>query len=483
MMQSLSREEKERIALLIAEKKRRLKIDPFYGPPTAWYNPQPKHIQASELLLGPVRHVLLVGGSRSGKTFEICKAIVHRAIEAPGSRHAILRQRANAARSSIWLDTLPRVFKECFPRLRYEDHRMDGYIELLNGVGSEIWIGGLDEKERVEKILGTEYATIYLNEGSQIALHARRLAMTRLAQRVKTRKGDWLVQKEFADLNPVGKPHWSYRLWIQHIDPESRQPVSPEEYAHLFISPEDNAPNLSTEYLSEQRALPERYRRRFYEGIYVDEIEGALWTMESLDACRCEQADVPTTLDRVVVAIDPSGTDGKEQLDNDTGPSDVGIVVAGRAGKVGYLLADLTTQEGPEKWAKIAITAYRDYHADRIVAERNFGGDMVRAVIDAAADKMKMALPPVELVTASRGKAQRAEPVSVLYEPDVEGMVRIHHVGQFVELEEEQLNFSTSGYMGPKSPNRADACVWAFTDLMLGAQPKPWGRHQLEVVE
>jgi hypothetical protein len=90
----------------------------------------------------------------------LCYAVLTRALSAPGSRHAILRFRANAARASIWLDTLPKAARLCFPDAKLIDKRSDGYVEVDPG-GSQIWISGLDEKERVEKILGMEFSTIY----------------------------------------------------------------------------------------------------------------------------------------------------------------------------------------------------------------------------------------------------------------------------------------------------------------------------------
>lgn len=102
------------------------------------------------MLEGPQRYACLAGGTRSGKTFLIIRAIVNRALEAEGTRHAILRFHANAARASIALDSLPQVMRRCFPGTSLKERRQDGYFEFDNG--SRIWIGGLDDKDRVEKI-------------------------------------------------------------------------------------------------------------------------------------------------------------------------------------------------------------------------------------------------------------------------------------------------------------------------------------------
>jgi hypothetical protein len=419
----------------------------------------------NRLMGGPQRHTALVGGARSGKTALICRAILVRALRAERSRHLIARFRSNAARASIWLDTLPKVARVCFPGIRLQDQRQDGFIRLPNK--SEIWIGGLDEKERIEKILGNEYASIYLNECSQIAYSSVEVVMTRLAQMTDLR------QRAFFDLNPIGKSHWTYRLFVEHLDPTSRLPLAdPDDYQHAFLNPLDNAENLTPEYLASLRNMPERRRRRFFDGVYSEEIEGALWTLELLERARCAPADVPRTLRRVVVAVDPSGTDGEEDKRSD----DVGIVVVALGSdNHAYVLADLTCNLPPEGWGRRVVWAYERYGADAVVAELNFGGAMVRAVIQTASP----APIPVYTVRASRGKAVRAEPVSALYgdpESGESGLpARVHHVwdpahpelADFGRLEDELLQFSTFGYQGTRSPDRADALIWGVTHLML----------------
>lgn len=379
-----------------------------------------------------------------------------RALKAPHSRHAMLRLRGNAARASLWLDTLPKVAALCFPNVRLHDKRQDGYVLLPNG--SEIWIGGLDDKERVEKILGQEYSSLFFNECSQIPYSSVLMALTRLAQTIPG-----LPQRAYYDLNPSGTRHWSHKIFVEGVDPDTRRPLRTlDEYKWAYCNPLDNADNLTPEYLAELEALPERARKRFFEGVYSAEIDGALWTYETIDHARCQTEDVPADLRRVVVAVDPSGTAG----DEDTRSDNIGIVVAGLANDgTGYVLADRTCNLPPEGWARIAANAYREFKADRIVAEKNFGGDMVRAVIHTVDQNI-----PVHLVTASRGKAIRAEPVSALYGFHRDGQWqkdRVRHAGDFRELEDQLLNFSTSGYLGHRSPDRADALIWALSELMV----------------
>ncbi len=431
-----------------------------------WKGLTDKQREANRLLGGDQRHTLLVGGASSGKTFTIVRRIMTRGFRAPGSRHAILRFRGNAARATIWLDTLPTVAAMCFPHAELVDHRQDSYVEVFSHAGAfQIWIGGLDEKERVDKILGQRHCTIFLNEVSQISYASALTARTRLGQLVPLADGTgYLPIRGYYDLNPTGKRHWSNLEFIEHVDPTTRRPLeNPENFRHLFVPPGSNVRNLPEGAVEELSRLPPRQRKRFYDGVYSEDVEGALWTFESLDRARIEAEDVPATLRQVVVAIDPSGTSGDEEKRSDS----VGIVVAGKAddGKA-YVLADLTCDLPPEGWARVAVRAYHEYKADRIVGEANFGGDLVRAVIHST-DRNVSYQP----VTASRGKAVRAEAVSVLYgHIDSHGNWlddRVRHAGKFYELEAELLDFSVAGYVGMRSPNRADALVWALTQLLV----------------
>lgn len=421
--------------------------------------------------MGEQRHTLLVGGSRSGKTYLGVRQTVMRACRSANSRHAIFRLRFNALRASIWLDTFPKVMRECFPTIPYEDKRQDGYTLFPNG--AELWYGGLDDKERVEKILGMEFATLYFNECSQIPYASVLTAQTRLAQ-----QAPGLTNRAFYDLNPTGTAHWTHRLFVEKVDPITRLALpNPEQYAHIFINPRDNAANIDPEYIKSLEAMPERQRKRFLDGKYVAEIDGALWTLEILDRQRVAREDMPE-LKRIVVVVDPSGASGPEDYRSD----EIGMVVCGLGvDGNGYVLADITGRFSPEVWGRMACDAWRKYGADAIIGEKNFGGDMVRAVIQAS-DRNA----PVKLITASRGKTQRAEPVAALYEQG-----KVFHVGKFADMEDQMTNFSTAGYLGDRSPDRADATVWGITELMIGENNNAFlefmaaelARHQAQMDE
>jgi predicted phage terminase large subunit-like protein len=182
-------------------------------------------------------------------------------------------------------------------------------------------------------------------------------------------------------------------------------------------------------------------------------VPGALWSRALIEETRWPVHRNIPDLVRIVVAIDPAASTGEDA-------DETGIIVAGKdADGHGYVLADQSTRYAPTEWARTAIALYRQHKADRIVAEVNNGGDMVEATI-------RMVDPNVSYsaVRATRGKVVRAEPVAALYEQG-----RIHHVGAFATLEDQQCGFTTdfdraaAGY----SPDRVDALVWAFTDLLV----------------
>ena len=380
-----------------------------------------------------------MGGSRSGKTFIIIFAIIVIACKFPGSRHLIARFRFNAAKNSIWYDTLKKVLKICFPLLVVKWNNQDYFITLPNG--SEIWLGGLDDKDRTEKVLGMEFLTIFLNEASQISYDAYTIIKTRLAQYFEGARN--LL---FVDENPPSKKHWTYKTFIQHLEPESNVPLDGARYASLKMNPADNLDNISEDYMSMLDTLPARLRARFKEGEFADDSEFALWTDEMINDTRVQ---VAPRMKRIVVAIDPAVT-SKDTSD------ETGIVVAGE-GVDGhfYPLEDLSGIYTPTQWATLAAQAYSRWQADRVVGEVNNGGDLIETVLRTVAPNI-----PYTSVHATRDKFTRAEPVAALYEQK-----KAHHVGELPELELEMTTWEAKH--GEKSPNRIDALVWAAFELGL----------------
>jgi len=213
----------------------------------------------------------------------------------------------------------------------------------------------------------------------------------------------------------------------------------------------DNLDNLAASFRQQVLDSYEgtRLGRQELLGELLEDVEGALWTNQMLESALVEE--VPT-MQRIVVAVDPSGGDGE-------GNDEQGIVVAGK-GVDGfyYVLADRSCKLTPQGWASRAVGAYNEFSADKLVAEKNFGGDMVKAVI-AQIDKNIS----FKMVTASRGKVQRAEPIAALYE---QGKVR--HVYGLQDLEAQMTGWTPED---GTSPDRMDALVWAMTELASGRAP------------
>jgi phage terminase large subunit len=229
----------------------------------------PKQMEAVKILSSDARHIMLFGGSRSGKTFLAVRSLIIRASKEK-SRHAILRLNFNHIKTSIWLDTLPKVLKVSFPDLAVEWNKTDYYVTLPNG--SEIWCAGLDDEKRVEKILGKEYSTLYFNECSQIPYKSIQVALTRLAEKNKLKK------KAYYDQNPPGKKHWSYWLFQKHLDPIDNVPVDISKYSSILMNPKDNLENIDPEYITEiLDNLPEAQRKRFKDGEFSTDDDGAAY--------------------------------------------------------------------------------------------------------------------------------------------------------------------------------------------------------------
>ncbi|HUY97054.1 MAG TPA: terminase family protein [Verrucomicrobiae bacterium] len=206
----------------------------------------------------------------------------------------------------------------------------------------------------------------------------------------------------------------------------------------------DNLDNLAPDFAERVLAIyrGSRLERQEIFGELIEDVEGALWRQGPLDDGRV--AEAPADLVRSVVGVDPAGG----------GRDETGIVVAARgADGQGYVLADRSGQYHPETWARRAIAAYHEYRCDLIVAEKNYGGEMVQhtiATVDASV--------PVRLVQATRGKAIRAEPIATAY---AQGLV--HHAGEFPALEKQMCEWTQDS---GESPDRLDALVWAMTEVL-----------------
>lgn len=236
--------------------------------------------------------------------------------------------------------------------------------------------------------------------------------------------------------------------------------LSKDKTTHVTLGTTyENRSNLAADFFADIVSQYEgtRLGRQELHAEFLDDVEGALWSHDMIERKRVKVK--PDSFRRIVVAVDPSGSAKKEA-------DEAGIVVAGLAPcrctgteeLHGFVLQDLSGRYSPADMGAKAVKAYHDWDADRVVAEDNFGGQIIDDLIHLI-DKTV----PYKAVHASRGKIVRAEPVAALYERG-----RVHHVGMHGKLEDELCTYTPQE---PKSPGRMDALVWALTDLMLDA---PW---------
>ena len=212
----------------------------------------------------------------------------------------------------------------------------------------------------------------------------------------------------------------------------------------------DNRANLPPEYIADmlERYEGTRIGRQELYGELLDDMDGALWTPHNVQRSRIR---IAPEMARIVIAVDPAVTHGSES-------DETGIVVAGcdaNRPRHGYVLADLSGRYTPNEWAQLVANAYRDWNADRVIAEVNNGGDMVETTLRSVDPDI-----PYMGIHAKRGKMLRAEPVAALYEQG-----RVHHVGHFDRLEHQLIQWTPEASW---SPDRLDAMVYALTDLVLG---------------
>lgn len=411
-----------------------------------------KQNTALQLFKKPARHVLLQGGSRSGKTTFLIYLCLYVALTKPKCRILISRLHLSDIKGSIIYDTLPKVAELMSPELaRYISialNKQDYFLPFPNG--SSIWFDGLSDEKRSEKVLGREYCLIFLSEITQIEYPAFEKLLTRLAQNVPNFRNRIVL-----DCNPTGKSHWAYKLFVENIDPRDKSPKKSERYATLIMNPKDN-PHLPHDYLESLGDLSLRQQKRFLEGEWLEDVEGALWKQEDIDRNRLTAGSVQD-FDRIGMGIDPS-VSADPKRSNETG-----IVVVGIKNGKGYVLADGSGIYTPGGWGQKAVELYNYYQADIIIGESNQGGDLVVSNITQIDRSVR-----VKKVHAMRGKVLRADPIVGLYERD-----EVKHLGVFDKLEEQMTSWLPESN---DSPDRVDALVHILQELMRPKKvPKIYG--------
>jgi len=462
------------------------------------FTPTEKQKYQSLLLNNPqYKYQLHYGGARSGKTLGICRWLLWQCGQwkhpsGRGLKIAIIRSTLASVKQTIFRETMPDLLRmEGFKRVSNVDkygfhHKVftDNLTEMTISFpgGSQMQLIGLDDEQRLDKILGTEFAVLYYNEASIIPFYAYERTKNRAAQlayhvsytvdngRLAVNgKGNRLVfpNKVIIDCNPPSRNHWLYTTFFEGKNAGDKSDIIDwqKEYNYIQMNPADNVQNLSPDYLKTLSTLSEKEQRRFLFGEFSDDTEYALWRQEIINEYRIEASEMPNC-ESIVIGIDPALSANQYTSDK------TGIVVVGKARIQDedhyYVIDDLSGHYLPNQWAEKAIWAYDRYMADAIVVERNQGGDMVGETVRNACRTMKH--PPLRIIEAiaKRGKILRAQPCSIVYEDG-----KVHHLknhpdyapknNYFEELEKQMTSFT--GASDQDSPNNLDALVYAITGV------------------
>lgn len=389
------------------------------------------------------RYFLITGGRGSGKSYAISTAVGNDQATADYNT-LYLRQTLVSAHISI----IPE-FWEKLQLLGLEGNFIRSQADIRNlCTGWHIFFRGIQTSR------GSNEAQLKSIKRVGLALvdEAQELTDEAAFDRIDfTLRDKGVRNRVFLSLNPTDKKHWIYRRFFHDRGIADDFNGFFEDTCYIHTTYLDNLENLDGEFirLAEQckRNNPAKYRNIFM-GFWAGDTEGALWTAAMIDPFRVAAA--PAELDRIVVAVDPAVT-------SRDGSDETGIVVAGVKRLQGvphyFVLADRSMQASPSTWAAAAVNAYKEFRADRVVAEVNNGGDLVEMIL-----KQNDTRIPYKEVHASRGKIVRAEPIAALYEKG-----QVHHVGTFGMLEDQMRNYCGRG--DEKSPDRMDALVWAIAEL------------------
>ncbi len=434
-----------------------------------------KQKEARRLAQSQARFILFRGGSRSGKTFSSVKFVVDRALLTPNSRHGIFRQIGADARSTIFDLTLRTVFDLDHPGLWDQlkrEHKINDTemtVELPNG--ALIVVKGLDDSTRQERILGDEYATVFVNEVSQFrSFDIFQKLIGRLSQEFEIYidgepTGRLLAPKLFLDCNPPKtKRHWTFDAFMHGVNPISQEPwPRAHEWASIQMNPKDNVANISSTYLADLENMSASDRRRFLDGEWGTDNENGMfksswWQGDGKFRRHAILTPEDTKeFDRKVVSIDPAAS-------ANIGSDETGIIVAGRMEGEAFVLADTSGKMSLHDWGREGIKQFKKWDADYILIERDGGADYVRNSILS----IDPTIPVIESKTGGLSKPARAMPVANMYEAG-----RVHHCGSFPKLEAQLEEFHLDWNRNKDgSPDRLDALVYAIKDLLVTPEEK-----------
>lgn len=403
--------------------------------------------QHAAQLIEATDRVLLVGGSRSGKTVVAINHIFTNAYRYANTRNIIVRESWTKCKETLVNGTINEIFSAHGWSDNEWDVKEGGRLYVCRRNGSQVALVGLGkEKRRIDRILGAAYNQAYLNECGDLGMtyDVYKLVVSRLTSQHATSQ-----YKLIADLNPVSKSHWTYTMFVRNLDPETNKELaSTYTYAMLQMNTTDNT-ELSAEAVKQLSSLVGAQRKRFWDGEYSTEADNDLFNEEYFAYSELDRYDM---FDALAVGIDPAG--GGDNSDA------TGLVLCGKMGDKLYLLEDHSGNWKPEVWAKKAAAIQARTNA-LLVFESNYGGEIGIGLIRRFKQDAR-----IKKVVASSKKIDRAMPLVVPYSQGSILHNRAHAADVMWEnYERELLYMTTDGYIGSGSPDRVDAVVHALAHL------------------
>jgi len=380
------------------------------------------------------RYYLITGGRGSGKSWTLSLFLLNLTYE---EGHVILFTRWTL--TSAFISIIPEFIDKIDLMNKAEDFEITQSEIINKATGSKILFRGIKTSQgtataNLKSIAGV---TTFILDESEELMDEDVFDRIDLSIRAVNKPNRVILV-----MNPSYKSHWIYNRFVKY-------PREDTNYIHTTYL--DNQNNLSPSFIAQaERTKTENLHRynHLFLGHWLEDAEGMLWNRQIIERLRMAN---PPQLERIVVSVDPAAS---ANLDSD----ETGIVVCAKDAKGnGYVLEDLSGKYSPSQWAAVAVKAFERWNADCIVAEKNMGGDMVESVLRSQNTNAR-----IKLVNATKGKYVRAEPIYSLYEQN-----KIYHIGQFPILENQMITFDPDK---GKSPDRVDAMVWAFTELLLGSK-------------
>ena len=374
------------------------------------------------------RYLYLYGGRGSGKSFAVSLYLAQLTYQ-KGHKILFTRYTLATANKSI----IPE-FQEKLKIGGIESHFNITKTSIVNKkTGSEIIFAGIKTSSgnQTASLKSLQGITTWVYEEFEEHPDEQSFDSIDLSIRSKDKQNRIILVS-----NALHKESWQYKRFFENED----------DIEFIYTNYKDNIRNLNENFLQKAEREKElnlaKYNKNFL-GLHYEDDENSLWKWDHIVKRNID----PSKLDRIVVAVDPAVTSGKNS-------DETGIIVCGKVGNEGYVLEDRSGIYTPNEWSQLIITLYNKWKADRVIGEVNQGGDMIEAILRTTNKTVSY-----KGVRASRGKTTRAEPILSLYE---QGM--IYHAGNFPDLE---LQMTTWNPNKGRSPDRIDALVWGFTELLL----------------